>query len=199
MWARLLLYPLFMVVLDLFFFSPAVIDYLFGGISAVKVTIDDVPDVTLQDRIRKLAGVESTEEFHDLLSSSEYEFRYTCGVAKPSSKVSLNEKPKIINAMCLHFAILVSLAELEQLRRGFSMLKFSSLMEVYPDVLRKAFEPPEIKVSSDYIQDLFKPILSPNGSNKRATEGGIMMNWIHYLQKLDGTYYNVDFVVLLLL
>lgn len=59
-------------------------------------------------------------------------------------------------------------------------------MELYPDVLHKAFEPPEIKVTSDYIQDLFKPILSPSGSNKRATEGAILMNWIHYLQKLDG-------------
>lgn len=89
------------------FLSPAVVDYLFGGISAIKAIIE---------------VLESIEEFRDLLSSYEYEFRYTCGVAKPSNKISLEEKPKIIGAMCLHFTI--SLAELEQLCRGCQYKNF---------------------------------------------------------------------------
>ena len=121
----------------------------------------------------QLASVESESQFWELLSSYEYEFRYNCGIAKPS------DKDKIVEAMCLHFAILVSLAELEQLRRGLAIQKFSSLMESHPQTMRKAFEPPEIKVTSDFIQDLFVPTLSPNGSNKRAVEGAILMNWIH--------------------
>ena len=36
------------------FFSSVVIDYLFGGISAVKPTIEDVPEEELQSKIRKV-------------------------------------------------------------------------------------------------------------------------------------------------
>ena len=57
MWARLLLYPSFMCGPGPVFFSPAVIDYLFCGISTVKVTVDDVPDVTLKDKIKKVFSV----------------------------------------------------------------------------------------------------------------------------------------------
>ena len=36
------------------FFAPVVVDYLFGGISAVNPTIEDVPDKDLQLKIRKV-------------------------------------------------------------------------------------------------------------------------------------------------
>ena len=36
------------------FFAPVIVDYLFGGISAVKLSVDDVPDEDLQLKIRKV-------------------------------------------------------------------------------------------------------------------------------------------------
>ena len=36
------------------FFSPVVVDYLFGGTSAVKPSVDDVPDEEVQLKIRKV-------------------------------------------------------------------------------------------------------------------------------------------------
>ena len=36
------------------FFSPAIVDYLFGGMSAVMPSIDDVPDINLQLKIKKV-------------------------------------------------------------------------------------------------------------------------------------------------
>ena len=41
------------------FFSPAVIDYLFGGIPMVKACVDDVPDAALQTKINKVFTVHS--------------------------------------------------------------------------------------------------------------------------------------------
>lgn len=91
-----------------------------------------------------------------------------------------------MNAMCLHYSVLVSLAELEQLRRGLAVQKFDSLMELYPQLLRKAFQPSQCKITSEYIQDLFVAGFSPVGSNKRLVEEAIVMMWIHYLQYLEG-------------
>ena len=36
------------------FFAPIVVDYLFGGFSAVKPCIEDVPDNELQSKINKV-------------------------------------------------------------------------------------------------------------------------------------------------
>ena len=121
----------------------------------------------------------------------EYDFRFTCGV-KPT--VRFLEKQQVVNAMCLHYSVLVSLAELEQLRRGLAVQKFDSLMESFPQLLRKAFQPYQCKITSVYIQDLFVAGLSPVGSNKRPVEEAIMMMWIHYLQYLEGRILEIALV-----
>ena len=36
------------------FFAPSVVDYLFGGLSAVKPCIEDVPDDAIREKIRKV-------------------------------------------------------------------------------------------------------------------------------------------------
>ena len=85
---------------------------------------------------------------------------------------------KIIDALCLHYAILVSLAELEQLPSGLAIQKFNSLMESVPEAIRKAFEPPIKNISSGFIQDMHRVLFSPVGSNKRVLEESIMMSWV---------------------
>ena len=49
-------------------------------------------------------------------------------------------------------------------------MKFDSLMSSFPSLLKKAFQPPECKITSDYIQDLFIPDFSARGSNSRNKE-----------------------------
>ena len=119
------------------------------------------------------------------MTSTDYEFRYDCGVSKPVCPIKYSEKHKIVEAMCLHYSVLASLAELEQLRRGLSVQKFNSLMESSPQLIQKAFVPPDTKISSDFLEDLYVPIFSPKGSNKRVIEEALIMTWITYLQYLE--------------
>ena len=111
------------------------------------------------------------------MTSDEYDFRFSCGITKPTARFS--DKQQIVNAMCLHYSVLVSLAELEQLRRGLAIQKFNSLMDSYPQLLRKAFQPPQCKITSEYIQDLFVAGFSPMGSNKRPREEALW--WCGYV------------------
>lgn len=96
--------------------------------------------------------------FKELIGSSDYDFRFECGITKPAYRL---EKQKTIDAMCLHFCVLSSLAELEQLCHGLAVQKFAALMELSPHAMRRAFQPPLTKVSSEYLQDLYVPIFSP--------------------------------------
>ena len=125
--------------------------------------------------VTQLADTNNDEQFKNVITS---------GITKPAIRFS--EKQQVVNAMCLHYSVLVSLAQLEQLRRGLAVQKFDSLMELYPQLLWKAFQPSQCKITSEYIQDLFVAGFSPVGSNKRLVEEAIMMMWIHYLQYLEG-------------
>lgn len=126
------------------------------------------------------------------MTIDEYDFHFTSGITKPT--VHFLDKQWIVNAMCLHYSVLVSLAELEQLCRGLAIQKFDSLMESYPQLFRKAFQTPQCKIISKYIQDLFVTGFSPMGSNKRPTEEAMMIIWICYLQYLEGGILEVCFV-----
>ena len=65
---------------------------------------------------------------------------------------------------------MVSLAELEQLKWGFSIQKFIVLIQSYPALLRKVFEPEDGSITAEFIQDLFVPFFSLKGSNQRAPD-----------------------------
>ena len=120
------------------------------------------------------------------MTSEEYDFHFSCGVTKPTAHIQFSEKQQVVEAMCLHYSILLSLAELEQLRRGLAVQKFDFLMESFPQLLQKAFQPSQCEITSEYIQDLFYAVLSPIGSSKRLVEEAIMMMWIRYLKHLEG-------------
>lgn len=117
------------------------------------------------------------------MTSEKFDFRYTCGINKAISCITFSDKQNCVNAMCLHFSILVSLAELEQLRHGLAIQKFESLMHAYPHILKKV-QPPTFAVTSEYIQDLLDPTFSPVGSNKRPIEEALILTWIRYLDHL---------------
>ena len=70
--------------------------------------------------------MESNEEFQRLVRSSDYEFFMECGITKPVMSMKLDDKSMIISAVCLHYAVLGSLAELEQLKRGLQTAKLAT-------------------------------------------------------------------------
>ena len=142
----------------------------------------------------QLSEMSDASSFMKLIESDEHGFWFSCGVNKPLSRLHYSEKEKVVNAMCLHYSVLTSLAEMEQLRRGLAVQNFNILMESHPQAIRKAFEPSEIQVTSDFLQDFFVPVFSAQGSNKRGIEEALIMSWIHYLQSIEGRNLCISFV-----
>ena len=133
------------------------------------------------------------------MCSDDYDFRFSCGVSKPSCRIQFSDRENIINALCLHYTVLSSLAELEQLRRGLAVQKFNSLMESLPQLLRGAFQPSLQPLTSEMIQDLFVANFSPPGCNKRPVEEAIFMMWIRYLEHCEGMSYCIIIVMIIVL
>lgn len=107
---------------------------------------------------------------------------------KPIDTMDFNSKKKVIDVIVLHFTIGNSLAELEQLRHGLSFLKFDSLMKNHTDLVKSAFRPSTNPITARYLQDEFKPLLSPSGSVKRTAEEAILMSWFQYLEDVEGKW-----------
>ena len=132
--------------------------------------------------------VASDDGFCQLVCSSEYEFLLECGITKPVMKMNLTDKEKVVSAVCLHYALLGSLAELEQLKRGLQTVRFTLLMERYAYHLKQLFLHSKKPVTADFIQDLFKVEYSDPGCNNRVQEEAIMISWVSYLQDLEGNH-----------
>lgn len=121
-----------------------------------------------------------------LLDSPEFEFRFNCGVMQPTYGMKFEERDAIVSALCRHFTVYASIAELDQLLQGLQTLKFASLMQAYPSLLCQVFKSSKQTISADFIQDFFEVQYSPIGSNNRKVEENIIMNWINYLHDSEG-------------
>ena len=125
--------------------------------------------------------------FSQLVTSSDYDFILECGITKPIMKMNLTDKQNVLSAVCLQFGVLGSLAELEQLKRGLHTATFENLLDAYSGLLKPIFLYSQKQMSANCIQDIYRVHYSDSGSNKRMKEETIMMNWITYLQELEGT------------
>lgn len=139
------------------------------------------------------------EEFTGLVRSSDYDFLMDCGVMKAPMMMQLSDKESVISAVCLHYSILGSLGELEQLKRGLQTAGLSALLEQHGSVMKDLFLHQDKKVTADFIQDLFEVEYSLLGSNYRFIEEAIIMNWLSYLKDLEGLCITIAKIVSLII
>ena len=114
-------------------------------------------------------------------------FRYTIGMCQPSSSLDLSDRYNIVQSMATHYSIVSVKAELDQFVDGLRASGVLELFQKFPTVMRPTLlckEP--LPLTSDHMIDLFEPIMSISGSNRREEEEAIVLKWINYLQLIEG-------------
>ena len=126
-----------------------------------------------------------------LLDSDEYEMRYNIGIGQLSSSLNFCDLDRIVQAFATHFAVICVKAELDQLADGLKTLDIFDLLRSNPNKMRQLFvnENPD-SLTADKMLDMFLSNLSPLGSNRRESEEAVVMNWVNYLQMIEGTQTN---------
>lgn len=126
-------------------------------------------------------------EYNCLLDSPEYEFRFSCGIGEPATSLIFSDRKRIIDAICLHYCILSSLTELEQLKEGLTVQNFNSLMMTFPAVIRTAFTHCPRAITSSVIEELYAEhvIVAPRGSEKWNQQQAILNSWRCYLRGIE--------------
>lgn len=95
-----------------------------------------------------------------------------------------SDKEKVVESLCLHYCILCSLTELEQLKEGLTIQKFNTLMIRFKELIRTAFTQPASPISSSVIEELYSDhvLTAPKGSEKWNQQQAILSAWRHYLR-----------------
>ena len=137
--------------------------------------------------IVQLLDTSTEEEFHELLGTEDYNFRYDCGISQPIAHMKFFDCEKIVNAFALHFSVIRVKAELDQIINGLAMFGVKQLAEENRQITRSLFvhfKP--MPLTADELFDMFPPEFSPKGSNRREAEESALMKWVNYTQAIEG-------------
>lgn len=122
------------------------------------------------------------------LVDDELGFRFECGYSKPTSKILLSDKDKIVKAVWLHYVYFIPHAELEQLRKGLrETLQLERLMCLYPEKMYYFLaSSSNFDVTASYLLDSFVIVYSEQGCNKRTSEEAVILSWTDYIMECEG-------------
>lgn len=114
--------------------------------------------------------------------------RYDCGISKPTASIQDADREGIISSLCLHFVLLTSKAELDDMLEGLKCLGVLTLIRNNPVVTRQLFIKGSPKhLTAEEMFDMFTPNLSPQMSNLRDKEAQLM-NWANFLEVVEGMW-----------
>ena len=113
-----------------------------------------------------------------------------CGFVKPTTTVTMEDIPALVQAVFLEYVLLRSTQEIAQFIEGLETLGIVTLLKRHPQCLKKLLvhDPSQARVTVQYLSRLLSPILSPRGHNRREQEEAVLLAWSEYLQDIEGTH-----------
>lgn len=166
------------------FFSPSVTDYIvYGKLSKVSTCVKDVPNAKAKKKLEGLQGICDPDKFKQV-ASFDCSLRFKAGYTKPI--VTIEDKDDLIRCISLHYLLLSGLVELEQFIDGLKLNGVLDLLRKHPKKARHLFmQSCENQVTSEKLDELFNCVFSPEGSNRRAPEEAVALNFFLYLEAVE--------------
>eukprot|EP00731_Ephydatia_muelleri_P035739 Em0154g1a len=128
-----------------------VYEYLSGrSLCSLKVSIEDIPDEAAQRKCIELQNITDEEQMHNF-RIEHYEFLVEAGVMS----TTLADKTSNLNELCLHSAILRSVAEIQQLAAGLKTLCVIDALEMYPSLMESYFIKSETAMTAAELRSTF--------------------------------------------
>ena len=166
------------------FFSSSVVDYIvYGKLVNVSTCVEDVPNAKAKKKLEELQSISDPDQFKQV-ASFDCSLRFKAGYAKPL--VTIEDKDDLIRCISLHYLLLSGLVELEQFIEGLKLNGMLQRIREHPRQVRHLFmSSAENRVTAEMLYKLFICMFSPEGSNKRASEEAIALNFFRYLEAVD--------------
>lgn len=156
---------------------------MYGKLDKVSTCVKDVPNAKARKKLEELQGISDPDQFKKV-ASFDCSLRFKAGYAKPI--VTMEDKDDLIRCISLHYLLLSGLVELEQFIEGLKLSGLLDLIRQHPKKARHLFMPSsENRVTAEKLDALFDCIFSPEGSNKRAQEEAVALNFSLYLDAVE--------------
>lgn len=98
--------------------------------------------------------------------------------------VQLEDKKEFFQCICLHYAVLASISEINQFIEGLKTCSVLSLILENPAIFRKVLQVCR-QLTAEQVDECFKPDFSPSGSNRFTIEQNIVFNFTQYLEDIE--------------
>ena len=95
-----------------------------------------------------------------------------------------------MRAVCIEYVINRSYGEIAQFKEGFQALRLDSLIRDHPAAMKQLFTHCPTCLTADQLKRLMVPIYSLRGSNDRESEEAVMMNWLYFIEDVEGQKYH---------
>ncbi|XP_028650961.1 uncharacterized protein LOC114646789 [Erpetoichthys calabaricus] len=159
------------------FLSEDLVLYL-AGQPSFNATVNDVTEEEIKKALQEIdcaASVEALRECtlkHSTMLQTAGCLRYVA---------TLEEKRTIVSDYLRWYIIDCNSCVIDRFKNGLSALQFLTALQQHPTLMIPVLCHSEKKVTALELEGLFKPDLSPSGSNRRLKEGQTLGYWADYL------------------
>ncbi|XP_028314675.1 G2/M phase-specific E3 ubiquitin-protein ligase-like [Gouania willdenowi] len=149
-----------------------------SGKPSFNSSVDDITDEEIWTALQEIQNAASLETLQDLIVKNRSMLQ-TAGCFKHVK--SVKEKTLIVKEYLRWYILDRNHSAIQRFKDGLASLQFLTALQQHPAILSPVLCHSDWKLSATEIEDLFRPELSPNGSNKRIQENKIISFWRDYL------------------
>ncbi|XP_044022324.1 G2/M phase-specific E3 ubiquitin-protein ligase-like [Siniperca chuatsi] len=159
------------------FLSKDLVHYL-AGQPSFKAPINLITDEELGKALQKIENAASLDALHKCMMRHSTMLQ-TAGCLRHVATVE--EKTEIVSDYLQWYVIERNSSVIDRFREGLSTLEFLTALQQHPTLLAPALCHSEKQLTAFDLEILFKPGLSPSGSNQRLKESQTMGYWADHL------------------
>ncbi|XP_053367988.1 G2/M phase-specific E3 ubiquitin-protein ligase-like isoform X2 [Clarias gariepinus] len=143
-----------------------------------SATLKDVTDEGIVKALQEIKNAATLGSLQELILKNSTLLQ-TAGCFRRVN--SIEEKHEIVEEYVKWYVIDRNHSVIKRFKDGLSTLEFLTALQKHPHVLTPFLYHTEKKLTASNLEDLFKPELSPAGSNQRQKESKTLCFWSDYL------------------
>ncbi|XP_057299457.1 uncharacterized protein LOC130630076 [Hydractinia symbiolongicarpus] len=172
------------------YLMPAVVSKMFNK-GEFPLSIDDVPDLDVQTKLKELDATTNDSEFQSCLES--FPERYNAGVTNVS--IAFEDKSIVIQNICKHYCLSVCLKEVQQVVQGMDILGLYSILQQNYEEIKTEFVPCMDAKAQDLLAVFKNVIYTVNNDNNvtidQSKEEDIYYNFTNFIEALENDNYKL--------
>ncbi|XDV52365.1 hypothetical protein PO909_021099 [Leuciscus waleckii] len=172
------------------FLSEDLVHYL-AGQPSFKATNNLITDEEIGKALQEIENAASLDALQECMMRHSTMLQ-TAGCLRHVATVE--EKKEIVSDYLQWYIIDRNSSVIDRFRDGLSTLEFLNALQQHPTLLAPVLCHSERRLTAFELESLFKPDLSPSGSNRRLKESQTMAYWADYLLDCEGLLVHLFFI-----